>query len=681
MDRPAYLFDKSLIFSQTPLFAGLNFFERKLVFDSLEIGEFKKSQVVYHQGSPADAFYCIISGRVGIFIEKEGREELLEYIHRGKYFGFISLLTGEPHSVCARAVNDTVVAKISKEDFNAILKRIPRLAIELSRMLSRRLKRKDFHPKSIFESTIIATFSDETIGFESSCYALNLALGLRRETQKKVVLVDVDIPDSAICESLGIDRSLGFFAAQPLFNTEEVFKKIIRHTSGIDVLRILSKKDIKPSVPLLISLLTMLVNDYHYCIFPLSSDFGAEAFKILAQSDLVHLIVAPDPQSLRRTSQIMEVCQVWTDPELKKKIKLIILEEPKIHGKGPKLSSEEEAALFHQPIFATLPPLEAKKPFLIKADFKDPYSKTIRRISRQVGDILVGLALGSGSAMGLAHIGILKVLEKEGIPVDIVCGSSIGALIGALWCSGYSAKEVEHIILENKDKKYFFSLDDLTLSVRGLTKGKHVYRFLKKYLNNKTFCDLKRPFRVVACDYLSMKQVVFDSGRLIDAVLASISIPGVFQPYKIRDRYYIDGGILNPLPTDVLVRYGAEKIISVNVLPSPDEIERTNELFKRQSSHVNINWPLLKKIVLLAKNKIRDILKPNIFDILVLSTQSSEYLLAQLNSLSQSDVALHPDMTAVSWAAFDEAAEIIKRGEEEARLHLSEIKELVNQPA
>ncbi|OIO35584.1 MAG: hypothetical protein AUJ74_05760 [Candidatus Omnitrophica bacterium CG1_02_44_16] len=184
MDRPSLLFDRPLILRYIPLFNGLNFIERKIVCNSLEIVEVKRSQMIYSQGSPPDAFYCLLSGRAEIFINNDGREETLEYIHRGKYFGFISLLTGEPHSVSARAVNDTVLAKISQRDFNAILKSMPSLAIDLSQMLSRRLKRKDLHPKSIFESTIISVYSEDVDLLDSSLYALNLAIGLKRQTKK-----------------------------------------------------------------------------------------------------------------------------------------------------------------------------------------------------------------------------------------------------------------------------------------------------------------------------------------------------------------------------------------------------------------------------------------------------------------------------------------------------------------
>lgn len=677
MDKPSYLFDKSLIFSHIPFLADLKPFEKKLIFDSLEISEVKRSELIYSQGSPPDAFYCIISGRVEIFIETENGQDILEHITRGKYFGFISLLTGEPHSVSARAVNDTVIAKISKENFAAILKSVPRLAIELSQMLSRRLKRKDLgHPKSIFESTIIAVYGEENIDDDALLYSIALSFGLKSQTQKKAVLIHVSAGKSMVNEVLRIEPARGFKARGQLFPPDEVLKTIVKTDKGFDMLRVFPNTQDLPLAPFLVSLLTMLVNDYHYCIIHLPQVLGPDVFRVLAQSDQVHILVEANAAALKNMSSSLYASGVWTDTEFKKKIKLIVLEEAEAHGKGPRLTCQQEETLFHQPIFATLPHLE-KKSFVLDDNFSSPYLKVIRRISRHVGEVLVGLALGSGSAMGLAHIGVLKILEDEGVPVDIVAGSSMGALVGALWCSGYSASEVEEIILANKNKIYLFGLDDLTLPLRGLIRGKHVHRFLKRYLKDMTFCDIKRPFKVVACDVSTMKQVVFDSGRLVDAVMASISIPGVFEPYRIANHYYIDGGILDPLPTDILIECGAKKVISANVLPSAEEIERTYEILnvKEAQGGLVVSW--LRRLIRLWRNKPLDFLRPNIFDVIVSSVQSMEFSLAQISALSQSDVNLHPDMTAVSWAVFDNAQDLIKRGEDEARLHLREIKELV----
>ncbi len=679
MEKAPYLFDKSLIFSHIPLFSDLKPLEKKLVFDSLEIYEVKKEETIYAQGSPPDAFYCIISGRVEVFIETDKGEQVLEHIYRGKYFGFISLLTGEPHSVSARAVNDTVIARIRKDDFLTILKNVPRLAIDLSKMLSRRLKRKDIHPKSIFESTIISVYGEEKIKQDALFYSLALSYGLRCNAQKKVIFVYLGSDGNFVNDSLKLKETRGFQIKGQFFDPKDIFNSVVDSGKGFDMLHILPNPDGGTMAAFLVSLLTMLVNDYHYCVIQVSDSLGQESFKVLAQCDLVHIVVEAEASSLKNMTNTLYASGLWSDADFKKKTRLIILEEEKTHGKGAKLTCQTEESLFHQPIYATLPHTEYGM-MELEDNFRAPYLKVIRRISRQVGEVLVGLALGSGSAMGLSHVGVLKVIEEEGVPIDLVSGSSIGALIGALWCIGYTAKQVEEIVIDNRNKKFLFGLDDFTFPLRGLIRGRHIYRFLKKYLKDSTFCDLKKPFKIVACDVSNMKQVVFDTGRLIDAVMASIAIPGVFEPYRIADRHYIDGGILDPLPTDVLIESGAKKIISVNVLPSSDEIERTYEILNQKKIDENSKAGRIRRILRLPLNKTNEFLRPNIFDVIVSSVQSMEFLLAQISALSQSDVNLHPDMTSVPWAAFDNAKDLIRRGEDEARQHISDISELIKRP-
>jgi len=678
MEQPTLLFDKALIFRHIPLFSGLNPFERRMVFDALEIVDYKSGETIYRQGDPPDAFYCIISGRVEVFVEKAGHPETLEHIHRGKYFGFISLLTGEPHSVSARAVNDTVMARIPADKFKAILHRIPRLAIDLSRMLSRRLKRRDLHPKSIFESTIVSFFGDALTKNDTALYALNLAIGLKEQTAKKVVLVDFSGGDSLIRGVLGLGPSASILPKDLVYHPTRIFEFVLHPQAGIDVLFVEAKAAGTTNVAAFISLATTLVNDYHFCLVHLPCDFGPQAFKILAQSDVVHLVMTPHADALRKMSRLLDMTGLSCDSSFRKKMRLLIVEKKEAHSKGRQFSACMEESVFHLPVYATLPPQGIDRPFLVLGHPLDPYSRVIRRVARQMGEVLVGLAFGSGSAMGLAHIGVMQVIEEEGIPVDLVSGSSIGAMFGAFWAAGYSAGEIQTIVLKNNKKSYLFGFDDLMMPLRGLIRGRHVRSFLKRYLGDKTFYDLKMPFRVVACDCRSMRQVVFDSGRLVDAIMASISIPGVFAPHAVGGRFYIDGGIINPLPTDVLVEAGAKKIIAVNVLPSPEEIERTYDLLQKKRVR-----PDFKKQGLwhypwfYFRDRFHEWLDPNIFGIIVSTVQSMEYLLAQVSSLGQSDVVLHPDMTGISWSCFEHAEELISRGRQEARRCLPQIRSLV----
>jgi len=677
MAQHPFMLDKSVILRQLPLFGDLNFFERRLVLDATELLQIKRGQPIYRQGDPADAFYAIVSGRVETLVDRDGEPHPLEILYRGKYFGLISLLTGEPHSVTARAATDVLLVRIDRVRFHQLLEGIPRLSLDLNRALSRRLKRKDLHVKSVFESTICAVFAAQGALRPASLYFLNLGLGLFDQTRKRVICVDAGGPDSCLSDLLGLEAGAGLVCRPSFPPLEEILKQVVhREEEGLDVLRLQPDPSGKWDASFIVSVLTTLINDYHYCLVFGASHLGPEASRVLTQADVVHLVSSTDQEMLRGMTRSMAAWGLWQDAEFKRHTKLVLLEERHVHGQGEKLASLPPEVIFHQPVYATLPYVEEGQYHLLDRLYTEGYARVVRRVARQVGEVMVGLALGSGSAMGIAHIGVLKVLEEEGVDIDFVGGSSIGALIGALWCSGYSAFEVEKIILENRSRKYLFGWDDLGFPLRGLLKGRHIYRFLDRYLGDMTFHDIKRPFKVVACDAMGMKSVVFDSGRLKDAVMASVAIPGVIEPFRIADHYYIDGGVLNPLPTDVCLDAGVEKVLAVNVLPSGDDFERTCELAKRRQAGSFSRFRAVAAFQRFLRRRVIGFFKPNIFDVIVSTVQSMEYLLARSSALSQADVVLHPDLTDVSWSDFKNIEDLVRRGEEEARRHLWEIKEL-----
>ncbi|MCW8966491.1 MAG: patatin-like phospholipase family protein, partial [Candidatus Pacearchaeota archaeon] len=172
----------------------------------------------------------------------------------------------------------------------------------------------------------------------------------------------------------------------------------------------------------------------------------------------------------------------------------------------------------------------------------------------------LGLVLGGGGAKGYAHIGVLKFLEENNIKPNYVVGTSIGAIVGALYCLGYSAKQIEQTAKEIKFRQLF----DITLPKKGLIKGEKIERYLRHLFENKKIEDLQKPFFAVAVDINEFQEIIFNKGDLTKAVRASISIPGIFHPVKNKNRILVDGGVLNNLPIDVLKKK-TEKIITVDL--------------------------------------------------------------------------------------------------------------------
>jgi len=182
----------------------------------------------------------------------------------------------------------------------------------------------------------------------------------------------------------------------------------------------------------------------------------------------------------------------------------------------------------------------------------------------------LGLVLGGGGARGLAHIGVLRALDRAGITVDLIAGTSMGGLVGALYCAGVPLETVEVEVLRLGQVKEQLRLVDVSVTAAGLSvRGRRIYNMMADLLGEDlTFADLRVPLAVVATDIRAGREVILQGGLVIDAVRATISVPGVFMPVDLGDYRLVDGGVLDNLPVDVARGMGATRTIAVDVLPS-----------------------------------------------------------------------------------------------------------------
>ena len=175
----------------------------------------------------------------------------------------------------------------------------------------------------------------------------------------------------------------------------------------------------------------------------------------------------------------------------------------------------------------------------------------------------IALALGSGSARGWSHIGVIEALVEAGIEPDIVCGTSIGALVGATYLCGTLDKL--HKWAESVTWRQIVGMIDVGLSGGGLIDGKPLVKFLRTIGVTGAIEDLPRPFAAVATDLATGREVWFQSGPVLDAVRASIAIPGIFSPVRHKGQWLLDGALVNPVPVSLCRASGAEVIIAVNL--------------------------------------------------------------------------------------------------------------------
>ncbi len=185
------------------------------------------------------------------------------------------------------------------------------------------------------------------------------------------------------------------------------------------------------------------------------------------------------------------------------------------------------------------------------------------RRRRSESGVTVGVALGSGAARGWAHIGVLNALAEAGVPIGMVAGTSIGALVGAALASG-KTDSLERVVRE-LDWKKAVALLDVGLPRSGLFDGRKVTDSIREHVESGEIQRLPLPFCAVSTDLLSGREVHIRSGDVIEAVRASISIPGVFTPVRRDGMLLVDGGLVNPVPADVVRGMGADYVIAVDL--------------------------------------------------------------------------------------------------------------------
>jgi NTE family protein len=303
--------------------------------------------------------------------------------------------------------------------------------------------------------------------------------------------------------------------------------------------------------------------------------------------------------------------------------------------------------------------------------------------STQTPEVKVGLALGSGGARGAAHTGVLKVLDREGIRVSVIAGSSIGSLIGALHAIGVSPDAVEREWLATDVGRVFRGFLP-TFPRAGLSSGSELRVMLEDWLGTGSIESLPMPYAAVACDIDSGEPVVLRSGSLVDAVRASTAIPGIFHPVRWGKRLLVDGGLIDPLPVDVCRSLGAEFVIAVDVTPKPVKTtSRAHEIWTRIGASLreglsqqtwlpNSLIELLDSLFREKPDAARPL--PGVYSIL---NQSISILLQEVLRqkllLYPPDVLIRPELS-LSFLSYAQAAEGIDAGEAAAKQALPEIR-------
>ncbi|MBN1687972.1 MAG: patatin-like phospholipase family protein [Candidatus Omnitrophica bacterium] len=653
-----------------PVFSSLTPAEQQLIEKKARLVEYKRGDIVYEEGTPSEAFYVVISGRFRLFTKSraDGEEETLMYFYRGDHFGEASLLTNQSHSASVEARRDGVILKLPKEEFLKFVNEIPAISLHLNRSLGHRLTKSE-GIRSHREVKVAAFMTKKSVADEIPFY-LNFSAQLEKESKRKVILVDFVYPSDAVFQSeLGSKSEKYFDLAKEEANLGTDLKLyLVEHQTGYVYMSVKfddSSGEVDRKIG---AFVTLLSYRYDYILLRLPNVINPSAYKLLKHSDLVYFIVSNTFEDLSDGGKLVQELSRGFGFS-KSEIRILVPE----NQSGDMIPYEEKEKILGMRVFSQLPSMTERP---------ERYHATMRYLARELAGRLLGLVLGSGAAYGLAHIGVLRVLEKEGIKPDIIAGSSIGALVGGLWAKGYSADQIEEIAKEIDMKHGFFrllGLRDLSLPHHGFFKGRQVSRWLQKFLGGQTFQDLNIPLKIVGCDLFSSEEVVLETGSVVDAIRASISIPGIFRPVPYQETLLIDGGVIDPLPVGILSEMGVKKIIAVNVLMGPDDRIACNRLRNRRRkrkmaalSNKNVIW----KSMISGVDKIRGRYAGNIFNVIMSTIQFMEYEMATYWG-NQADILIHPVVHEGHWAEFYSPDKFIRMGEEKTMEQIDEIRRLL----
>jgi len=579
-----------------------------------EISEYKKDDIIYSQGDKPDYFYFLIKGRAVALSIIDGKPKRIELIKKGTSFGIISIFTGQPHSVTVKTIENSNVIKIEKGKFKALLKKIPFLAFDFSAMLSRRVKKRTNVPKRIFQSAgtavLILDNYNKTLGA-----IFELAESLKNKAKKRVIIIEVSGTDNFIIRKY-TDNNIANMELSKEFKESSISAK--HNIKGVDYLCLKCPGRFRDSF---YSFTNYLSESYHFIFYIMPVKEFPYWSRFLNASSQVYIAGALGDNLSFSRRLIRDINSLSGHSQ----IKAIVFSPDK---------NQAVEELMHK-----------IGSFYIIGKSKDTHLFNIGRIYRDLSEKTLGIALGSGGAYGTSHIGVFKVFDKYGINLDMVCGSSVGSVIASLWALGCSYKDMEYAVYALGKSISPLSFSGISLPFKGILRARKLESVFRGIFGNKTFNDARIPLSVVAFDFKKREAAVIREGFIYKAVSASCAMPGIFEPVSVRGNYLLDGGVLNPLPTKVLLNSNIKKIIAVNVTPYREEIRNT---YRRRRAPFNV------------------------FDFIFgsIETMQQEFI---KNSLEVADIVIHPDLGDLRWTDFSIKEEFIKRGYKAAMNKIDEV--------
>ena len=505
----------------------------------------KHNSKLFDEGEPSDSMFFLVRGFLKAFINSDGNLKEVGEIKEGEVIGEMGLLSDEPRSASIYSTRESILFKINKEKFDDLMRSSPSVLFALSKQIILRFKKNQ-----------------------------NVDTGNENTTFLTLIYTSQDQKNQLSGNKIGktLDTALGKIDSSYFLDRTLVNEKL-----GI--------KDINKELSL---------EEKYYPLDNLINNLG---------KDYKYIILECDPDNNMWTkwcTRIGDKFLFMLDPEDGINNSSMIREMDGIQKNTPKhLLVDRQLIIFHQNKNTfptnTIKFLEELHPISNHYHIDINNEDDFNRLARILTGSSIGVAFGGGGARGIAHIGVYKALIEYGIPVDIVCGTSAGGMMSGLVASRYSIEEITEIF-KNFGKNVKVKWADYTLPYSSIVKDPKLIEAYKSFCGEKKIEDLWLPMFCCAVNISSAELTVFDRGSLWRALRATTSLPGLLVPAVDNGSLFVDGGLINNMPGDILKERYNSKLISVNVSPEKDLVPNFSE-FPNQTKY------LLKKMFLRKKFK------------------------------------------------------------------------------
>jgi NTE family protein len=576
----------------------------------------------------------------------------------GDIIGERAFLHAEPHTYTAIVATDCVLVKISADELDELFAKDRRLAARFSQVLTKRwnvLHRwaSDSGSKVRRVVSVVALNSKMPM---ADVLGERLAQSVATITGSRVLLV-----------RLNFDRNGGKVHAwartEPCLEAEFRYtREVNRGSSHFDELSL--PVGLEPEYATAVApLISHCARHYDYVLLDAASAVPVRTLcEVVRQTDLAYLAIQPTASQLYELEML--IGQLTAEkPESNEHIRPVVIgsDEAGLVACANVFQRDKRPAHF----FVT------RIPSSESGGGADPrMARCVNRLAREVARCRIGVALSSGGAKGLAHVGVIQVLEENGIEVDAIAGASMGAYVGALWALGLNGSELEQIAREHEGRWGLRPLLDPVFPPRlGFIRTRRIGERLRRKLGRTKFAELAIPLRILATKLNTLERHIFESGEVADAVEASIAIPGICVPVEIGGQVYVDGGVTDPLPVDVLEEMGIERIIAVNAIPTAEQLGAWQA--NPQNAAKAGRWSIGR----ILNTHLNYFAPGNVFDTMIQAFVGAQMHVAE-NASRRADVVLRPVECDSWWHDFTHPGRYIALGRRVAEEAIDEIRAL-----